>query len=160
MDQPKIVVGINGSMASQAALRWAAAEGRLRGARVEAVHAWEWSGGLHAPYAPLASRTSREDEHAAALRVAERAVRELGESHVTPVVIEGPPTRVLLRETEDADLLVLGAHEAAAEPYPVINPVVTACLLRARCPVVVVLPGDVHERKTEAVLAGAAGTSR
>ncbi|WP_055478680.1 universal stress protein [Sphaerimonospora mesophila] len=155
MDQPKIVVGINGSMASQAALRWAAAEGLLRGARVEAVYAWEWSGGLHAPYAPLSSRTSREDEHAAAADVAEHAVGELGESHVVPVVVEGPSAQVLLRATADADLLVLGAHEAESEPYPVINPVVTACLLRARCPVVVVLPGGEQERRAEAVLAGA-----
>lgn len=157
MDQPKIVVGISGSMASQAALRWAAAEGVLRDARVEAVYAWEWSGGLHAPYAPQSSRPSREDEHAAAVRLAERAVGELGESYVVPVVVEGPPAQVLLRATEDADLLVLGAREAEGEPYPVINPVVAACLLRARCPVVVVLPGGRQERYAEALLAGARG---
>ncbi|ETK37303.1 universal stress protein [Microbispora corallina] len=154
MNQPKIVVGINGSMASQAALRWAAAEGLLRDARVEAVYAWEWSGGLHAHYAPLSNRTSREDERQAALDVATQAVRELGEHHVTPVVVEGPPAQVLLRSTADADLLVLGAHEAESEPYPVINPVVSACLLRARCPVVVVLPGVTHGHPPAGVLAG------
>jgi nucleotide-binding universal stress UspA family protein len=154
VNQPKIVVGINGSMASQAALRWAAAEGLLRGAQVQAVYAWEWSGGLHAPYAPLSSRTSREDEHETALGVARQAVRELDAGHVAPVVIEGPPAQVLLRSTVDADLLVLGAREAEAEPYPVINPVVSACLLRAHCPVVVVLPDEAHGRPG-AALAGA-----
>ncbi|MEZ0073086.1 universal stress protein [Planotetraspora sp. GP83] len=153
MDQAKIVVGINGSAASAAALRWAAAEGVLRDARVEAVYAWEWSGGLHAPYAPLSNRTSREDECRAASDMAEQAVRELGEPHVTPVVVEGTPVQVLLRATAGADLLVLGAHEAIAQPYPAISPVVASCLLRAHCPVVVVLPGVTHGRSA-GMLAG------
>ncbi|GII57186.1 hypothetical protein Pth03_55750 [Planotetraspora thailandica] len=146
MDQAKIVVGISGSAASAAALRWAAAEGRLRGARVRAVYAWEWSGGYHAPYAPLAGRVSREDERRDAAEMAERAVRELGGAHVESAVIEGPPAQVLLNAAAGADLLVLGSDEAAAGPYPMINPVVAACLLRAHCPVVVVLPGMEHER--------------
>ncbi|MBP2704089.1 universal stress protein [Microbispora sp. RL4-1S] len=154
MNQPKIVVGINGSIASQAALRWAAAEGALRGARVEAVYAWEWTSGLHAYYAPLSKRTSREDERRAAMDVAERAVRELGGGDVAPVVVEGPPAQVLLRATDDAELLVLGTREAEGEPYPVINPVVSACLLRAHCPVVVVLPGMTHGRPLEGAFAG------
>jgi nucleotide-binding universal stress UspA family protein len=147
VNQAKIVVGISGSAASAAALRWAAAEGRLRGAQVLAVYAWEWSGGYHAPYAPLAGRISREDERRAAAEVAEQAVAKLGEAgHVESAVVEGPPAQVLLRTAADADLLVLGSDEADAGPYPVINPVVAACLLRAHCPVVVVLPGMEHER--------------
>ncbi|WP_203974060.1 universal stress protein [Planotetraspora silvatica] len=142
------MVGISGSAASSAALRWAAAEGRLRGANVEAVYAWEWSGGLHAPYAPLAGRSSREDERGAAAEMARLVVDELGEDHVEPAVVEGSPARVLLHAAADADLLVLGADEAAAEPYPVINPIVAACLLRAHCPVVVVLPGMLHGRRS------------
>jgi nucleotide-binding universal stress UspA family protein len=154
VNQAKIVVGISGSAASSAALRWAAAEGRLRGASVEAVYAWEWSGGLHAPYAPLAGRSSREDERRAAADMARLVVDELGEDHVEPAVVEGSPARVLLHAAAEADLLVLGADEADAEPYPVINPIVAACLLRAHCPVVVVLPGMVHGRSVGGMLAG------
>jgi nucleotide-binding universal stress UspA family protein len=154
VNQAKIVVGISGSAASSAALRWAAAEGRLRGANVEAVYAWEWSGGLHAPYAPLAGRSSREDERRAAADMARQAVDELGEDHVESAVVEGPPARVLLNAAAGADLLVLGADEADAEPYPVINPIVAACLLRANCPVVVVLPGMLHDRSVGEMFAG------
>src|SRR5947209_13870351 len=39
-----IVVGIDGSAASKAALDWAMEEARLRGATVHAVHAWEYPG--------------------------------------------------------------------------------------------------------------------
>ena len=37
----KIVVGVDGSGHAQAALRWAIAEARVRGASLEVVHAWE-----------------------------------------------------------------------------------------------------------------------
>lgn len=35
-----ITVGVDGSEGGGAALRWAAAEARLRGARLRAVHGW------------------------------------------------------------------------------------------------------------------------
>src|SRR6185437_15197905 len=35
-----VVVGVDGSAGARAALRWAIAEARLRGARLRAVHAW------------------------------------------------------------------------------------------------------------------------
>ncbi len=35
-----IVVGVDGSEGARSALEWAAAEARLRGARLRAVHAW------------------------------------------------------------------------------------------------------------------------
>jgi nucleotide-binding universal stress UspA family protein len=35
-----IAVGVDGSESAAAALRWAAAEARLRGARLRVVHAW------------------------------------------------------------------------------------------------------------------------
>ncbi|MBX6167173.1 MAG: universal stress protein, partial [Thermobispora bispora] len=132
-----ILVGIDGSAASLAALRWAAAEGRRRGARVLAVHAWEWSGGLHAPYAPSAGRASREEERKAALMLARRVVAELGADHVEPLVLEGPPAQVLIRASAGADLLVLGARHCRSGPYPSIDPVIAACLQGAHCPVVI-----------------------
>ena len=38
----RIVVGVDGSEESAAALRWAVEEAKLRDARVEAVHAWSF----------------------------------------------------------------------------------------------------------------------
>ena len=38
---PTIVVGIDDSAASQAALRWAAAQSRLTGIPLRVVHAWQ-----------------------------------------------------------------------------------------------------------------------
>jgi nucleotide-binding universal stress UspA family protein len=137
MGKPKIVVGFSGSAGSFAALHWAAREGRLRGTAVEAVHAWEWSGDLRAPYAPRLAG-SREDEWCAALDNAERAVRLMGDDNVSAIAVEGPPVQVLLRYAGGADLLVLGAREQVDAVHPAIGPVIAACLLRASCPVVVV----------------------
>ncbi|MBO3751381.1 universal stress protein [Streptosporangiaceae bacterium NEAU-GS5] len=140
MPESKIVVGFSGSPGSFAALRWAAAEGRLRGAAVEAVHAWEWSGDLRAPYAPRRAG-SREDEWCAALDNAERAVRLMGDDNVSAIAVEGPPVQVLLRYSGGAGLLVLGSREQGDVVHPAVGPVIAACLLRAFCPVVVVADG-------------------
>jgi universal stress protein family protein len=40
--EPRIVVGIDGSESSQAALRWALRQAKLGGGRVEAVIAWRY----------------------------------------------------------------------------------------------------------------------
>ncbi|MHC5909315.1 universal stress protein, partial [Streptomyces sp. S6] len=50
-----IVVGVDGSEESLAALRWAAGQARLLNARVVAVHAWEPAGHRLAPYASVAA---------------------------------------------------------------------------------------------------------
>ena len=140
MAKSKIVVGFSGTAGSFAALHWAAAEGRMRGASVQAVHAWEWSGDLRAPYAPRRAG-SREDEWCAALDNAERAVRLMGDDNVSAIAVEGPPVQVLLRYAGGADLLVLGSKEQADVIQPAVGPVIGACLLRASCPVVVVTTG-------------------
>lgn len=140
MGKPRIVAGVSGSAGSLAALEWAAREGLLRGADVEAVHAWEWSGGLRAPYAPSRGGASREDEWCEALDNVDRVVRRLDEENVRAIAVEGSPVQVLMRYAEGADLLVLGAREQRDSVHPAIGPVVAACLLQAPCPVVVVTP--------------------
>lgn len=51
----RIVVGVDSSQGARAALEWALAEARLRGATVEVVHAW------HAP--PHMSRGRTQARH-------------------------------------------------------------------------------------------------
>ena len=52
MEQPLIVVGVDGSEPSKAALRWALDEARLRGASIRVVHAW-WAYPALVPGAPI-----------------------------------------------------------------------------------------------------------
>src|ERR1039458_9178278 len=60
MDQERrVVVGVNGSMASLAALRWAAREAGLRQARLHVVRALDPGRVRAAPYAGYARRLAR-----------------------------------------------------------------------------------------------------
>ena len=72
----QIVVGVNGSAASVAAVRWAVREARLRRAAVCLVCAWDGDTRLGAPYAPP-SRVTREDERRAAGEATLAAAAEL-----------------------------------------------------------------------------------
>lgn len=62
----RIVVGVDGSAHAAAALRWAVEEARLRGARVQAVLAWDLPDafGIEFGNAPAFGDAATEVEHA------------------------------------------------------------------------------------------------
>ena len=82
----RIVVGVDESPASLAALRWAAREAGLRAARLQVVQAWERARWRVAPYASCVRlRGTGEDRSAAGVRL-EGAVRTmLGPASAIPV---------------------------------------------------------------------------
>jgi nucleotide-binding universal stress UspA family protein len=144
----RVVVGVDGTGASVAAVTWAAREAALRGAVLHAVHAWQPAERGRAPYAPgpraldrSADRRAAEDLLAEAVRMA-LAVDGRSAEGVVLEVVEGRPVPALLRCAAGADLLVLGGASAGrgdARPVPGhVGPVARACLRTAPCPVVVV----------------------
>jgi nucleotide-binding universal stress UspA family protein len=143
--QQLIVVGVNGSPASGAALSWAAEEARLRQARLHAVRAWDPA--KHAaPYACVGATPTGDEEQAAARDSLAAAMQaEFGPATpdgVTAELAEGVAERVLVDQSADADLLVLGVTSPAWLAGRSAGPVVRACLARARCPVVVIAGDD------------------
>jgi nucleotide-binding universal stress UspA family protein len=143
--QQLIVVGVNGSPASGAALGWAAEEARLRGARLHVVRVWDPA--RHAaPYAAIGATPTGEEERAAARDGLAAAMRaEFGPvapGGVTAELAEGVAERVLVDRSAVADLLVLGVTNPAWLAGRFAGPVVRACLARARCPVVII--GDAN----------------
>ena len=122
----RIVVGVDESPASLAALRWAAREAGLRATRLQVVQAWERARWRVAPYASC-------------VRL-EGAVRTmLGPASVIPVTVEvaeGLATQVLLDRAAGAELLVLGG--VASTGRDAIGPVARDCLRHPPCPIVVV----------------------
>lgn len=133
-----ILVGVSGSPASLAALRWAADEADRRDCRLRIVTIWQRE--QHASYAPLVDGDQRPDPLERAWLVltgAARAVLGSGRWHNRTVeaveAVEGRIEHVLVSASKEADLLVLGSGPAA-----VIGPVVRTCLTEAHCPVVVV----------------------
>lgn len=135
----RVVVGVDGSMASLAALRWAAREAGLRQARLHVVCALD-PGQVRAPYAGCERRrVPRPDGLPTVALLRELLRAELGPSPVITVqaeVIDGLAARVLIDRAAGADLLVLG--DPATSQFEVIGPVARACLRHAPCPVVVV----------------------
>ena len=142
----KIVVGVDGSAQSAAALRWAAEEATLRSAPLEIVHAWSFvpvatpaDSGL-VPMAwtdnvELLDVTRQAAEDAAAAQVEE----VLGADHgATVSVVEGGPAEALLDAAKDADLVVVGNRGRGNLAAALLGSTSAKVADSAPCPVVVV----------------------
>lgn len=139
--QQRIVVGVKRSAASLAALRWAAAEARLRQATLHVVHAWE-PAARRASYAILGDspaggqeRLRARDNLAAMMCAAFGAEVPDG---MTAEIAEGMAERVLAHRSRDAGLLVLGAAADAGVTGRPAGPVIRACMRSASCPLVII----------------------
>ncbi len=146
--QGRILVGADGSRASLAAVRWAAAEARLRGMRLHVVHVRDSQGMAQAHYAPSAAEQATVG-HAAEGAVLRTLIREAVGPDDWPAVqfevVDGLPVRVLLDRAPGAAMLVLGssrspglADGAVGEPRAPLGPVARDCLRAAPCPVVII----------------------
>ncbi|TQJ85993.1 universal stress protein [Streptomyces sp. SLBN-31] len=138
-----VVVGVDGSEASVAALRWAARQARALHATVVAVHAWQRPG--FAPYAPATARPTAAEQRDGAARLLTATLREVfgpqDDDAVRAVVAEGAPARVLVQQAQDAVLLALGRTPHRGHDEHTAGAVVRACLEQATVPVVTV-PGN------------------
>ena len=134
----RIVVGVDGSTGSLAALRWAEREAGLRTATLHVVRAWEDTAKRVAPY-PAHPPDGAQDHRTAEVRLTADVAAVLGPAppvNVDVRVAEGLAARVLLDHAAGAELLVLGSATRCAPDG--IGPVARACLRHAPCPVVVV----------------------
>lgn len=113
---PRVVVGIDGSQSSYAALRWAVRHAGLIGGTVDAVAAYELPG-AHGWSAPA---VDAEFDAAEAKRGLVEEVRkvlgEKGEAQVHERLVHGNPTEALLAAAEGAELLVVGSRGRGVRP--------------------------------------------
>lgn len=135
----RIVVGVDGSEISRAALQWAVDEARRRNAAVEAIHA------LHQPfvygYAYLAEVETDEfaQEAQAILDKTIAAVDTTGVP-VEARVVGGGPSQVLVEAAKDADLLVVGSRGRGGFSGLLLGSVSQQVAHHAPCPVVIIPP--------------------
>jgi nucleotide-binding universal stress UspA family protein len=134
----RIVVGVDGSASSMAALRWALDQAEATGAEVAAVYAWKYPMSFGSPI-PLLPGVDIAAEAGTALAAA-IAKTTTGESDVTVrrLVVIGDPATVLLRESEHAELLVVGDRGRDEVARAMLGSVSQRCVHHAACPVVVV----------------------
>lgn len=137
----RIVVGVDGSDGAIAALQWAVAEAALRGASVEAVHAWEYP--FVADVTGMAAYpVGRGDLEEVARQTLDRAVETAGPAPegvaVERVLAHGGAAGVLVDAARGADLLVVGTRGHGGFTGLLLGSVSQQCAHHAPCPVVVV----------------------
>ena len=139
-----IVVGVDGSSHAQAALRFALAEARLRGATVEAIMAWHlpYYGGVAGMPLPLDSEAIEESYRAELERAVARADTSGLATPVERRLVEGTPAGVLLDASKEASLLVVGSRGRGGFVGLLLGSVSHQVAAHARCPVVIVPPTD------------------
>ena len=133
MEQRRIVVGVDGSPWSKAALAWAARQAELTGAVVEAVTAWEL---------PATSGLDPQlylDYPAAAAKMLTDAISELdSRAPVHPRVEPGHAAEVLAEASAGAELLVVGSRGHGGFLGALLGSVSLHCHHHAHSPVVVI----------------------
>jgi nucleotide-binding universal stress UspA family protein len=139
---PRIVVGVDGSASSLAALRWAVHQAELTGGTVDAVVAWQMPATMTGfGFAPVAV-ADRCDMEQTAQRVLDHAVGRVVGGEGAPAVrclaVQGFPAPVLLGASADADLLVLGSRGHGGFSGALLGSVSQNCVRHARCPVVII----------------------
>jgi nucleotide-binding universal stress UspA family protein len=138
-----IVVGVDGSGSSREAIRWARDEARLRNTDVRAVYAWLLPMVNGYQYIPPELIDPDELERRAQELVDAAVAEAAGEStgvHVESRAVEGSAAEVLVRESRDADMLVLGSRGHGGFAGLLLGSVGQQCVHHAVCPVVVVRP--------------------
>ncbi len=136
----RIVVGVDGSPESLAALEWSYAEALASSAKLTVVHAWEY------PYDVSRSsmREIRKPMEMTAIKELQTSLESLGPRltdgsvHIRPKLCEGAPTAALMTEACDADLIVVGSRGRGGLRSLLLGSVSRTMLHRALCPVAVV----------------------
>jgi nucleotide-binding universal stress UspA family protein len=140
----RIVVGIDGSLGSTRALRWALEEARIRSAAVEAVYAWQYP-----PVGAFVLGPTEGFEVAANETV--DAATEYAERVMPGVRFIARPcfnaeVPALLDAAKGADLLVVGSKGHGGFHNALLGSVAHQCIRHATCPVIVARPdlAEVH----------------
>jgi nucleotide-binding universal stress UspA family protein len=152
-----IVVGVDGSAGSAAALRWALAEARLRGVPLKVIHAYEAPRlalgdlGLAGPVTAVPPITAedldrlRDASESEARRVIEETLEQADakatdDLDVRRELIEGPAAQVLLDAGREAALLVVGSRGRGGFAGLLLGSVSQQLTQHPPCPVVVLPP--------------------
>lgn len=154
MGQDTIVVGVADSPQARAALRWAADMARSTGSTLVGVHVLEWPqvGDLYA-YSVVADQVFPDPEE---LEAAYRTPSQQAFAEVDPEpgwtlrFAQGHAGHVLVEESRDARMLVLGSCVHTGLVRLLNGSVGHYCLNHAQCPLVAVPSGR----------RGSTGTSR
>jgi nucleotide-binding universal stress UspA family protein len=136
----RIVVGVDGSEHSNAALRWALAEAEAHvDSLVTAVLSWQ------VPFLSFPGAFDREELEKAYKAFLIETVSAIAPKPAVPMetlVAEGDPTESMVEASKGAQLLVLGIRGRAAFAGLLLGSVSQGAATSAHCPVVLVKRSD------------------
>jgi nucleotide-binding universal stress UspA family protein len=155
-----VVVGVDGSAGAREALRWAAAEARLRQTGLRVVNAWTFGfagaggGGYGYPYIGGSADTlpgaGFNDLHEAAEALLDQEIADAGVEaeglEIERAVVEGGPVEALVNAVTGRDLLVVGSRGHGGFAGLLLGSVSQQCAHHAPCPVVIVRATKVSTR--------------
>jgi nucleotide-binding universal stress UspA family protein len=132
MPEPRsVVVGVDGSPNSLAALRRAARAALERHARLDVVRVLETDGGT----APRPVRTARE--WLRLRRLVAGSVPRVQHLNTRLRIVHGAPGQALTKAAQHAELLVIGARLHSEHGNPLGGDTVPVVREHARCPIVI-----------------------
>jgi nucleotide-binding universal stress UspA family protein len=134
----RVVVGIDGSARSLNALRWAAAEARVREGGLDVVYAWQLPAMAAPPVHVLFEGYNAMEEHGRAILDGALADPALAGLKVSPHFTYDSPARALLEQATDAGLVVVGTRGLGRVAGALLGSVSRQLLHHATCPVVVI----------------------
>jgi len=139
---PHVVVGVDGSAESIGALKWAAGYAAATGATVTAMLSWHYPGAVGAAPVGVAPKAVSDEVRAHMQDTLDKALTEVfgtsAPENVQTNLAYGHPAAVLVEESKQADLLVLGHRGHGAFTGMLVGSVSMHCVTSAACPVVVV----------------------
>lgn len=142
----RILVGVDGSAGSMAALRWAAEEAVRRKASLTALSVWrgiDANDEMALEFATFSSLPRREEgdlERAGDELKAALAAVQSRDVQAEGLLLEGEPAETLCREAASYDLLVVGSRGLGAATSLLLGSVSARCAHRSPRPVAIVRP--------------------
>ena len=135
----EIVVGVDGSASSDAALAYAADEAAAHGWRLVAVHTWSLPVVAPAPYAPYPMVDFGELEVVAKEILTRALARVIGDRDIAveELVVRGNASDVLLARAAHARALVVGSRGHGGLTGALLGSVSQRCAHHASCPVII-----------------------
>lgn len=142
-DPKRIIVGVDGSESSVAALRRAAVIAAALGSPLEAITTWEYPV-LYASYYPAEEWSPEQDANTILATAIEQAFHGTVPQGFTQTTMQGPAARVLIEQSEHASMLVLGSRGHGGFAGLLLGSVSSACAEHAQCPVLIMHGAEVE----------------
>jgi nucleotide-binding universal stress UspA family protein len=163
-----IVVGVDGSAPSDAAIRWAAREAAMRNLPLMLLHVFlpglpVWGYGYSmAPLPPDYGDTQQAEGNGvleSARRVVDEALAAGEHVDVRSELVTATPVPTLIDATKDARMIVVGCRGRGAWRRGLLGSISTALVHHAHCPVAVIRdPADTQTQPLGPVVVGIDGS--